>query len=82
MREGNHTMLFTHGKIINKDDMRKLDAMFGIALLDDDFCHRLVEEKDDALLAEHGLTDETRIWLRRIPARSLTEMAQAVIGGV
>jgi hypothetical protein len=65
--------------MLSKDESRRLDNLMGVALLDEAVSHRLVNDRDDALLASFGLSKETRAWLRAIPATSLAELADAIV---
>jgi len=65
--------------MLNKDESRRLDNLMGVALLDEQLSQRLVTDRDDTLLASFGLSKETRVWLRTVPATSLVELAQAIV---
>mgnify|MGYP005842906253 CR=1 FL=1 len=67
--------------VISKEERQRLDNLMGIALLDEDVCERLVNERDDSLLSAFGLSEKTRNWLRAIQANSLDELAQAIVSG-
>lgn len=62
-----------------KDELQRLDNLMGVALLDEEVRHRLVNERDTSLLAAFGLSKETQNWLREIKAGSLVELAQAIV---
>jgi hypothetical protein len=64
---------------LSEEDRQELDRLLGAALLDEATCQRLLCERDDSLLAEFVLSEETRAWLHTIWATSLVELAQAVI---
>lgn len=65
--------------MLSKDESRRLDNLMGVALLDEDVSQRLVTDRDDTLLASFGLSKETRVWLRGVPATSLVELADAIV---
>ena len=65
--------------MLSKDESRRLDNLMGVALLDEEVSQRLVNHRDDTLLASFGLSKETRSWLRAIPATSLVELAEAIV---
>jgi hypothetical protein len=65
--------------MLGKDEDRRLDNLMGIALLDEGVSQRLLNDRDDTLLASFGLSKETRLWLRGIQAGSLVELAQAIV---
>ncbi|MBN1963466.1 MAG: hypothetical protein JW910_02395 [Anaerolineae bacterium] len=67
--------------MISKEERRRLDNLMGLALLDQDVCQRLVKQRDDSLLSAFGLSEATRHWLQAIRARSLDELAQAIVTG-
>jgi uncharacterized protein GlcG (DUF336 family) len=67
--------------VLGKEERKRLDQLMGLALLDRDIHDRLVEQRDHALMDAFHLSAETQAWLRAIPARSLTELAQAVVAG-
>jgi hypothetical protein len=64
---------------LSEKDRQKLDRLLGTALLDESTCQRLLCERDDSLLAEFALSEETRAWLHTIWATSLVELAQTVV---
>jgi hypothetical protein len=67
--------------VLSKEESRRLDNLMGIALLDEEFGYRLLNERDDALLKPFGFSNETLNWLRTIQAGSLVELAQAIVSG-
>lgn len=67
--------------MLGKEEQRRIDDMMGIALLNEEVRERLVNERDDSLLAAFGLSERTRKRLRAIHARSLDELAQALVSG-
>lgn len=62
----------------NMSEEKRLDHLFGAALLNHDICRRLVQERDENLLETFGISERTRQWLRDVPANSLTDLAQAL----
>jgi hypothetical protein len=64
---------------MGKEEKRRLDNLMGTALLDETVRKRLVNERDTSLLTSFGLSNETQSWLRTVEARSLTELAQAIV---
>jgi hypothetical protein len=64
---------------MGKEEKRRLDNLMGTALLDEKVRKRLVNERDTSLLTSFGLSNETQSWLRTVEARSLTELAQAIV---
>lgn len=67
--------------LLSKGESRRLDNLMGIALLDEEFGRRLVQDRDERLLEPFGLSAETLIWLRSIKATTLVELAQAIVSG-
>jgi len=65
--------------MLSKEESRRIDNLMGVALLDPDVSERLVKGRDDTLLASFGLSKETRSWLRTIPAKTLVELADAIV---
>ena len=65
--------------VMNKEERARLDSLMGIALLDDDVCKRLVNDRDDNLLEAFGLSEKTCNWLHAIQATSLTELPQKLV---
>jgi len=65
--------------LITTDDLKRLDHLFGLALLNEQFHDRLLVERDELLLAEFHVTEPVRRWLRHIPANSLSELAQCIV---
>lgn len=68
--------------MLTKDEQGRLDNLMGIALLDEGVRERLVKDRDYSLLSAFGLSEETQARLRAIPARSLAELAQALVAGL
>lgn len=66
------------GRILSAEERERLDTLLGAALVDADVRRRLLDDRDDSLLADFAIPEETRMWLRGIEAASLTELAQAV----
>lgn len=64
---------------MGKEEKQRLDNLMGTALLDEAVRRRLVNERDVSLLTSFGLSTETQIWLRTVEAKSLTELAQAIV---
>lgn len=65
--------------LARSDEMKRLDNLMGVALLDENVRHRLVKERDASLLTAFGLSSETQSWLREIQASTLAELAQAIV---
>jgi hypothetical protein len=65
--------------VMSQDERQRLDHLMGIALLDNDVCDRLVNQRDDSLLSAFGLSEDTQKWLGTIKADSLVELAQAIV---
>ncbi len=63
----------------SRTEQEKIDHIMGLALIDADVRHRLVQDRDDGLLSAFGLSAATRSWLRRLKADSLDELAQAIV---
>jgi len=55
-----------------------IDALLGIALVDQAVCNRLVHERDTAFLTANGLSLPVQRWLKNLSANSIVEIAQAV----
>jgi len=65
--------------ILSHEEEQRLDQLLGTALLDEDVCHRLVNQRDHSLLTAYGLSEETQRWLRSVHADNLVELAQAIV---
>ncbi len=63
------------GYLLSRDEQKRLNRLLAAALLDDTICHRLVYERDTALMSEFGLALDTQHWLCSIEADSLTALA-------
>src|SRR5579864_9130988 len=57
----------------------RLDHLVGLALLDSSVCNRLIVQRDPSLLDAFNLADDTRQWLATVQARTLEELAQAIV---
>ncbi len=68
--------------MMNKEERQRLDNLMGLALLDESVCDRLINKRDESLLGAFGLSRETQSWLRAVNASSLTELAEAIVGGM
>jgi hypothetical protein len=66
------------GYLLSRDEQKRLNRLLTSALLDDSICHRLVYERDRALMSEYGLALDTQHWLCSIEADSLTAFAAAI----
>ena len=64
---------------VNADEMNKIDALLGAALLNGDLRQRLIEDRDVSVLGEFHLGAETQALLHNIDAHSLTELACAIV---
>jgi hypothetical protein len=64
---------------MGKEEKRRIDTLMGTALLDEQVRKRLVDDRDTTLLASFGLSSETQRWLCTVEARSLAELAQAIV---
>jgi hypothetical protein len=62
---------------LSRDEIRKLDRVFGRALLDREVATRL-QQRDPVLLDEYGISDETRVWLQTLRYTSLTDLSKAI----
>ncbi len=62
---------------LSRDEIRKLDRVFGRALLDTEVARRL-EQRDPDLLDEYGISDETRIWLQTLRYTTLSDLSKAI----
>ncbi len=65
--------------VLSKDELQRLDNLMGLALLDQQVCVRLLDERDESLMKAFGLSNQTQVWLRGIKATSLVELAQAIV---
>jgi len=74
------TVLSTSHVSINEVEMRQLNRLIGMALVDETVCNRLVVQRDRALFADFGLSPLVERWLTSMPAASLTEIARAIQG--
>lgn len=64
---------------LNASDMSALDRVVGVAMVDDDFRRRLVHERTERLLAPFALSRSVLAWLMLLEARTLEELAQAIL---
>lgn len=62
----------------DQDERRRLDHLLGVALLDENVRHRLVNARDEALLSAFGLSESTKWWMMTLPATSLSDIAREV----
>jgi hypothetical protein len=62
----------------NQDEGSRLNHLLGMALLDESIRHRLVDARDESLLASFGLSESTKKWIITMRANSLTDIASAV----
>ena len=65
-------------KRVNADEMTKIDALLGAALVNGDLRQRLLEDRDASILGEFHLGTETQALLHNINAHSLTDLARAI----
>ncbi len=65
--------------LLSKGEKARLDNLLGAALLDDKLRNRLVVERDRDLMDAFGLSDDTKHWLCKIDASSLSDLAQAIV---
>jgi len=65
--------------MLSRDEMRRLDNHMGVALLDTDVRNRLVNERDQSLFVAYGLSERTQNWLHEVQARTLNELARAIV---
>jgi hypothetical protein len=65
----------------SKEERKRLDNLMGLALLDEDVCRRLLQDRDSGLFTAFGLSLETQAWLRAINAATLVELAEAILAG-
>jgi hypothetical protein len=68
--------------VMSQEEKGRLDQLMGIALLDEEVCDRLVNQRDHSLFSAFGLSDETQKWLKTVKANSLVELAQAIVAQV
>jgi hypothetical protein len=61
--------------VIQQDEQRRLDALFGLALLDESI-HRLLTSKCEELFNTFEFSEELREKLRKWEGGSLNELAQ------
>lgn len=64
---------------LNREEMKQIDTMLGVALLDKRVARRLVFHRSDSLLATFGLAKPLRHWLMSIKAASLEDFVQAIL---
>ena len=65
--------------VLSRDERKRLDHLFGMALLDETICRRLLVERDESLLVAFELSERTKQFIRKVNAASLSDLAQAVI---
>ena len=63
----------------NREEMKQIDTMLGVALLDTQVARRLVFHRDDSFLATFGLGENLRHWLMGIEAASLEDLVHAIL---
>ena len=61
------------------EEMKQLDVLLGIALLDEGIRQQLVNQRDERLFVAFAFGEETCWWLMSIPATTLEEFAQAIL---
>ena len=64
---------------LSNSERESLENLLGMALLDHGIQDQLVVQRDPSLLDHFALSNETRSWLTAVPARTLKELAQAII---
>jgi len=64
--------------VCNKDESSRLNHLLGMALLDADIRHRLVEARDETLLTSFGLSESTKKWIITMRANTLADIASEV----
>lgn len=64
--------------ILTRDEQTRVNQLLGMALLDESVQRRLVDERDESLMAAFNLSEPTRQWLRGLDAATLPDFAQAV----
>jgi len=67
--------------VLSKDECRKLNDLLGTALLDSDFCQRLLSGHDESILMKFEFSPQMREWLLNIHAATLQELAEALVSG-
>jgi hypothetical protein len=67
--------------VLSKDETKKLNELLGIALLDSDFCQRLLSGNDESILTKFDFSSPMRDWLMNIHATTLQELAEALVSG-
>jgi hypothetical protein len=63
----------------SREEMKQIDTMLGVALLDARVARQLVFQRSDSLLATFGLSADLRHWLMSIEAVSLEEFVRAIL---
>lgn len=64
--------------VMDMSEDKRLDHLLGAALLNNEICQRLVQDRDENLLESFGISERTKQWLLTIEADSLTDLAQAI----
>ena len=67
--------------VLSKDEAKKLNELLGTALLDADFCQRLLSGTDESILSKFEFSTQMREWLLNIHASTLQELAEALVSG-
>lgn len=67
-----------HLNPLTTKDRYNLDRLIGTALVDAHVRRRLLEHRDEALLADFDLNESTRKWVLGIKASSLDELARVI----
>ena len=65
--------------IMNKEELRRLDSLMGLALLDTEIRDQLIDQRDHTLFEAFGLSSETQTWLSSLDASTLVELAKAIV---
>jgi hypothetical protein len=66
-----------HKRELSRQELRVLEHLLGLALLDDATQQQLLEGDHD-LLSKHELCAETQAWIRSIEAETLVELARVL----
>jgi hypothetical protein len=67
------------GFLLSNEERMRIDRMMGTAMLDEKLCHRLVKDRDTAVMSAFDLSSETQHWISNMSVSTLDEMAQEIV---
>jgi len=73
---------FKLSEILVDEQIKKLNYLLGLALLDDTTHQGFVVKRDSTLMTEHGLSWQVQHWLRSLEAETIEELAEQILRGI